>query len=296
MRVTAVMVTYRSGPSAVRALDTLRPAHERGELRAVVVDNDSGDGTADLVAAAHPWAELIRSPRNLGYGRGCNLGFERVGTPYALIMNPDVHISTEDVARLADFLDARPAAGVVVPSTRFAEREYQHAGGLPTPLTVGWGVPPPRRAVLPGDAPFRTDWVCGALMMIRSEAFRQLGGFDPRFFLYFEETDLCRRMMEAGWELWATGEAVAEHGGGGSARAVDPSLRQGACLREHFYPSRYYYLRKHYGPLLALVAETLDLASRAGRDMARVLLRRPSRAEFKTRLAAPLFRLPENPA
>ena len=263
-RVTAVMVTYRSGPAAVRALDPLRPAHERGDLRAVVVDNDSGDDTADRVAAAHPWAELIRGPRNLGYGRGCNLGFERVTTPYALIMNPDVLIRPEDVAKLADFLDARPSAGVVVPATRFAEREYQHAGGLPTPLTVAWGVPPPRRPVMPGDAPFRTDWVCGALMMIRAEAFRDLGGFDPRFFLYFEETDLCLRMLEAGWELWATGEAVAEHIGGGSARAVDPSLRQGACLREHFYPSRYYYLRKHYGALMALFAETCDLASRAG--------------------------------
>jgi GT2 family glycosyltransferase len=290
------MVTYQSGPSAVRALEALRPAHERGELRAVVVDNLSGDGTADLIAAAHPWADLIRGTRNLGYGRGCNLGFERVSTPYVMIMNPDVLIRPEDVARLADFLDGRPRAAVVVPATRFAAREYQHAGGLPTPLSVASGIPPRRRPILPGEAPFRTDWVCGALMLVRADAFREVQGFDPRFFLYFEETDLCRRLLSAGWELWATGAAEAEHTGGGSARTVDPSLNQGGCLREHFFPSRYYYLRKHYGRFLAWLAESLELVVRAGRDAARMVLRRPSRAELRTRLRAPLYRLPENPA
>ncbi|HEX7897795.1 MAG TPA: glycosyltransferase family 2 protein [Planctomycetota bacterium] len=295
-QVTAVMVTYQSGPAAARALDALRPAFDRGELRAVVVDNHSGDGTADLIAQAHPWAELVRSSRNLGYGRGCNLGFERVSTPYALIMNPDVLIAPTDVARLAELLDGRPRAAVAAPATRFAGREYQHAGGLPTPLSVAMGVAPPRRPILPGVESFLTDWVCGAIMLVRAEAFQALRGFDPRFFLYFEETDLCRRLVDQGWEVWATGGALAEHAGGASARTVDPSLRQGSCLHAHYYPSRYYYLSKHHGRFMAWMAESVDLVARAARDVGRVILRRPSRGELRTRLRAPLFRLPENPA
>ena len=230
-RVTAVMVTYQSGPAAARALDALRPAFDRGELRAVVVDNHSGDGTADLIAAAHPWVELVRSPQNLGYGRGCNLGFERVSTPYALIMNPDVLITPADVARLAELLDGRPRAAVAAPATRFAEREYQHAGGLPTPLSVASGKPPRRRPILPGAEPFLTDWVCGAIMMIRSEAFQALRGFDPRFFLYWEEVDLCRRAEHAGFENWVLGEAVARHVVGASSGG---GPRVGAAVARHY--------------------------------------------------------------
>src|SRR5882762_6680124 len=80
--VTAVMVSYASSQVIGETLTPLRAAWKDRLLRCIVVDNASPDGTADLVARDHPWVDLVRSPGNLGYGRGCNLGFERVSTPY----------------------------------------------------------------------------------------------------------------------------------------------------------------------------------------------------------------------
>jgi GT2 family glycosyltransferase len=296
--VTVVMVTYASQAIVGPALATLAPGHARGLLDCVVVDNASPDRTAQVVASEHPWVQLIASPENLGYGRGCNLGFERVTTPYALIMNPDVTIEPAAVERLVCLLEEHPEAGMAAPATRIGAGQYQPAGGLPTPFSLareamgrkaGARGPKP---ILPGTAPYATDWLCGAVMLARSAAFRQVGGFDPRFFLYFEETDLCARMLRAGYGLWAAGDAEASHLGSMSSRTIDPALRDGAYLPEHFFASRYYYLTKHHGRLAAATVEATELAFKGLRDLARSVLRRPAKRELRTRLKAPLFSCP----
>jgi hypothetical protein len=290
--VTALVVTYSSRDTVGAALAALRPARARGWLRVVVVDNASADGTADVVEREHPWAGLVRSPRNLGYGRGCNLGFSRVETPYVLVMNPDVVLEPEAVRAMALFLEERPRAGIVAPSTRLPDGGFQRIGGRSTPwrhILFALGLRDARSELRPGDPPRRTDWLCGAVFLIRSGLFRSLGGFDPRYFLYFEETDLFLRAEKAGWQLWALGSAVASHAPGSSARKVDPALKGGDCLPLHFFPSRFYYWRKHFGLGPALAAETVDLGTKAARDLGRRLLGRPPRRELGFRLQAPLF-------
>jgi len=175
---------------------------------------------------------------------------------------------------------------------------YQHVGGLPTPWSIvarASGIPgrPSRpRTLLPASSPFRTDWLCGAVMLIRTNVIRELGGFDSRFFLYFEETDLCLRTLRAGHELWAVGKARAVHAGGLSARKVDPGLEPGQDLAIHFFPSRYYYLTKHHGRIAAMMTEAAELLVKAVRDVLRPLLGRPFRSELRTRLRAPVFTVP----
>lgn len=298
--VTVVMVSYASSRIIGETLVPLRSAHEDRLLRCIVVDNASPDGTADLVARDHPWVDLVRSPGNLGYGRGCNLGFERVRTPYVLFMNADVIIGADAIRELLRFLESRERVGLAAPATRLGRSDgLQFTEKIFTPWSLVAkatgirGLQPKRRLVRPGEAPFKTDWVCGAVMLARSEAIREVGGFDPRFFLYFEETDLCRRMRAAGWELWAVGAASATHFPGLSAREVDPALAFGECLSDHFYKSRYYYLSKHYGPLAAAASESVELVAKGSRDFLRALLHRPARHELRNRLKAPLFRWPE---
>lgn len=293
-RVTVVVVTYRSIGVVDAALRALRPGYEEGLLQCIVVDNNSPDGTADSVARDHPWARLVRSAENLGYGRGCNLGFEMVETPYVLFMNPDVEFESAEIRRLIRFMETHPKAGIAAPSTSLANGEFQHAGGVVTPRSLwaasfGFAGPPSLRRVVPGTAPFSTDWLCGAIMLLPSGLFRELGGFDRRFFLYFEETDLCVRVRKAGYELWAVGEVSAKHVGGASAKATNPTLRHGDCLAEFYFPSRYYYLIKHHGRPAAFVTEALQLTGMGLRDFARLVLLRPSKRELRTRLQAPLF-------
>jgi hypothetical protein len=258
----------------------------------VVVDNASADGTAEFVEREHPWVRVLRSLRNLGYGRGCNLGALQAETPYVLLMNPDVILEPDSVARLADFLDEHPRAGLVAPCTRLAGGGFQHAGGRSTPwrhIRLMLGGRDARVEVRPGDPPRRADWLSGAVLLVRRGLFRDLGGFDPRYFLYFEETDFCLRAEKAGWQLWMIGSAVALHSPGSSARKVDPALREGDCLPAHYFPSRYYYWKKHFGEGAAMAAEGVDLAAKAVRDFSRRLCGLDPRGELHFRLRAPLF-------
>jgi N-acetylglucosaminyl-diphospho-decaprenol L-rhamnosyltransferase len=295
--VTAVIVTYQSRAMIGRTLDGLREAHQAGLADCVVVDNASSDGTADHVAQAYPWVKLIRSERNLGFGRGCNLGFRHVASPYVLFLNPDAVIERQALCVLMEFMEAHPAAGIAGPATHVGDG-LQKSGYLLTPWVLVKGAlgmvePYPQvREIAPGEPPRPTNWVCGGIMLVRSELFRRLGGFDPRFFLYFEETDLCVRARAAGYELWAIGEAIATHASNTSARKIDPTLAEEGCLSQHYYQSRYYYLTKHHGIVAATCAEVGELMLKAMRDFVRFLGGRGGADKFRRRLRGPVLMFP----
>lgn len=274
-RVSVVIVTYRSRSTIAAALAPLEQAVRHNTIECIIVDNASGDGTADFVATHYPWVRLIRSAENLGFGRGCNAGFAAANSDYVLFLNPDAVIEPTAIQSLLDVLVANPNAAAVGPATLVGPASLaaiseascadgngslQMAGMLPTPRSLIASALhrpnafPARRMIIPGDAPFQTNWICGAIMMFRADAFRALGGFDPRFFLYFEETDLCLRAARAGYELWATGAATARHICGVSARASGEIIESG-CISEHFYRSRAYYLSRNFGPVAATATE-----------------------------------------
>lgn len=281
-RVTAVIVTYQSRTTIALALDGLRPAHDDGVADCVVVDNASSDGTADFVAEHYPWVSVVRSGGNLGFGRGCNLGFRAVSTPYVLFLNPDAVLGPASLRTLLDFMDAREQVGIAGPATATHGGDLHWAGMLLTPrgllrsaLRLGQ-VYPQKRTIKPGEAPFQTNWVCGAVMLIRSSTFRELGGFDPRFFLYYEETDLCLRTERAGMEIWAVGQATAQHTVGVSAKQTGEELSSDeyGCIVEHFYPSRFYYLVKNFGWVSGVVAELAAVSAERAHWAVKALLNR----------------------
>src|SRR5512139_2440690 len=133
LRTTAVIVTYRSRKTIAATLEGCRPAHDAGRLHVVVVDNASNDGTAAFVRGAFPWVEVVDAGGNLGFGRGCNLGFERVRTPYVLFLNPDATLGLESLTELESLLDAHPDVGIVGPGIRYEDGMLQRAGLLTTP-------------------------------------------------------------------------------------------------------------------------------------------------------------------
>jgi GT2 family glycosyltransferase len=269
-------VTYNSARTIGGALRALRRCHDENAARTIVVDNASTDATKTMIEEHAGWATVIHSPGNIGFGRGCNLGLERVDTPHVVLVNPDAELEPAACLTLSNFLDAHTNAGMVAPAVLDTDGTLQHFGGITTPIGVlrravgRYGAAARRRAVAPGDEPFLTDWVCGALFMSPTGFLRGLGGFDPRFFLYFEETDLCRRVTRAGHEIWAVPTAVATHVGGASATPSDQT-RIGGCIAKHFFQSRFYYLRKHFGLLPATGAELGELVIISLRVAARAL-------------------------
>lgn len=257
---TAVIVTFNSRKYVGNALIELRDMNKKGIAECIVVDNNSSDGTADFIAQNHPWITLVRSDRNVGFGRGCNLGFNQVRTPFVLIHNPDAVLDYRNMQILIEFMESHKKAGIIAPAILEGESTFQSAGLMTTPVSILYSnlgssnAMPQKREIIPNRDPFQTSWVCGAMMLIRSDLFRLLDGFDSRFFLYFEETDLCRRAVREGSEIWAIGDSIASHIGGASAESTGQIMGT-SYITEHFYRSRFYYLVKHFGWVRAVGTE-----------------------------------------
>ncbi len=291
-KVTAVVVTYQSERTIREALAGLKKCHEAGLAETIVVDNGSRDRTKEIVEGERSWLRTVESPGNIGYGRGCNLGFEAAATPYLAVVNPDAILEPDTLRVLVEFLESRPNVGMVAPALIESDGGFQSAGSLPRPRDLVRAALPrgagklDRRPIVPGEEPRRVEWLCGALFVVRTELIRRVGGFDPRFFLYWEETDLCKRIGDAGAELWTVGTVSAYHAGGAST-GESKTPRFAGCIAEHYFESRHYYMRKHHGVVAAVVAEITELMVM----FAVVLLGKP-RTTLRARLAGPILKQP----
>jgi len=225
--VSAVVVTFNALPWLERCLESVRG------LDAIVVDHGSTDGTLELLERRFPEVRVLRR-ENRGYGAGLNAGVEASSSPYVLLLNSDAWAEEGAVDQLVAFAEAHRRAGVVGPRSRHPDGSLQHTvRGFPTLWRLATEyfflrkLAPRSRALnafyaagFAHDAPRRADWVMGYAMLIRREAFEVVGGFDEDFFMFSEETDLCRRLWAAGWEVWFTPEAEFTHVGGASHKGL----------------------------------------------------------------------------
>ena len=296
--VTAVIVTYQSARTIGRTLAAARRSYDDHLLDTIIVDNDSTDGTRGIIAREADWARVILADKNNGFGRGCNIGFAHVTSPYTILINPDAVVESAAIRTMLQFMEREPRAGIVAPATLCGEDDgdtlLQHTTSCPTPWTIVRNAIPflRRRStfvpIVPGAAPIRTGWVSGAVLMIRTELVRRLDGFDPRFFLYWEETDLCKRVEDAGFQIWALGTAVARHVVGASSRPEKRFLP----IAKHYFQSRYYYMAKHYGWVAATIAEVIEFTLEAMESLVDVVRGRGLQ-RLRRRLQAPLLSMPQ---
>jgi hypothetical protein len=200
----------------------------------IVVDNASGDGSAEMVEREFPQVKLIASAENLGYAGGNNLGALRASGDFLFILNPDTRLVGDALTRLRDYLLAHPKVGAVGPqllwpdgSVQSSRRRFPTVASmfLESTLLEQWF--PGNRAARryrfedtspTGPAP--VDWVMGAALFIRREAWQAVGPLDETLFMYFEETDWCRRCFEAGWRVHYLPEAKVIHYEGQSSKQV----------------------------------------------------------------------------
>ncbi|MCI0479654.1 glycosyltransferase family 2 protein [Candidatus Uhrbacteria bacterium] len=213
-KVSFVTVCYRT-PNLVRQLLTgLEAASLTFPFEYFVVDN-GGDGTADMVRERFPWAIVLEGHGNVGFGAGNNRAFREAKGEYVMLVNPDLTVFPGEIERLVAFADAEPSAGLVGPRLvnpdRSVQRTFHRFPDSLIPLyrrtrlgRTPWG----RRAVanyLMEDADPSVvrdvDGLFGAAILIRRSALDAIGHFDERFFMYFEDVDLCRRAWEAGWRV-----------------------------------------------------------------------------------------------
>ena len=257
--VRVVVVTYSPGSSLASFLTSLRDAAPAGQSYEVVLaDNGSTDGVP--AAAAGPGVRLLETGGNLGYGRAANLGASGFPGDFLVVANPDLTWSPGALAELLAAAERWPRAGCLGPAIRTPDgRLYPSARAFPSlgrgtgHALLGWCWP-----ANPWTRSYRdeagspeegtTGWLSGSCMLLRREAFEMVGGFDPTYFMYCEDMDLCRRLGEAGWTSVYVPSAVITHTGGHAT-----SRSAGPMLREHHRALFRYLSRQYAGPAYAPV-------------------------------------------
>lgn len=230
-RVTVACVTYNSAPIVPALGITL--ARFRN---VVVIDNGSRDDTLQQLRDHVPHARIIARADNAGFGVANNQAMQQVETEYALLLNPDCQITPDAVDLLEQTLDAHPDAGIVAPqgwrNLTVPQKSWRPAF---------FRSQPPGQYRVP-DHLMAADWLHGSCQLVRTRAFTAIGGFDPAFFLYYEDDDLCLRMQQAGWRCLLQPAAHALHPGGASST---PSARTTFIKQFHYARSRQIALQRY---------------------------------------------------
>jgi N-acetylglucosaminyl-diphospho-decaprenol L-rhamnosyltransferase len=225
--VDVVVVSYKSGAYLRSCIE---PLAGTDLISVIVVDNAGGDGSLDLVKDL-AGVRTIESPFNLGFAGGCNLGWRAGRAPAVLFLNPDATTTSESVLTLARALEKRPRAGAVSPRVLEADgtldyslRRFPRLRSTYAQALFAHRIFPSARWVdeverNPSAYASRhcVEWVSGASLMARRQLLADLGGLDETYFHYGEDKDLCRRIWDAGYEIWYEPEATVTHVGGASA-------------------------------------------------------------------------------
>ena len=254
-----------------------------GTAEVIVVDNASGDGSAERVRDRFPAVHLIANRENRGYAAGNNQGIAAARGRNVMLLNPDTEVPREAVERLEASLAERPHAGAAAPMLAHPDgRPQASVRGFPTPLALLGAVTGLARLVPAGSplaayrpralpaAPAVVDQPMASCLLLRGETLRAVGGFDEAFPMFFNDVDLCWRLRQAGWEIWFVPEARVVHHGGASTRQV----RLAMLWESH--RSLHHYYQKHYRgrliwPLYGLIIAAIYAG--AGARSAVLLLR-----------------------
>ena len=186
----------------------------------IVVDNASTDGTAEYIIQNFPQVRLIRNSINQGYGRACNVGFKNSNAPYTLLLNPDVITNEANILKL---LHTAKTLNNSVISAPVVDKEEHIEGSL----------------VITEDV----EWVVGAAMLFNMKLLREIGLFDENIFLYYEETDLCKRALSAGYKITKCKNILMNHLVGKSSIQ---NTKTEYLKYWHSAWSKFYYNRKHF--------------------------------------------------
>ena len=258
--ITVSIVSYNTRDLLRACLRTLQERQRAGEavLQIVVADNASRDSSLEMVQQEFPTVEAFGTGSNLGFGRAHNLCFERASGRYFFVLNSDTEIEPGALAILRDFMDAHPdvgaAGGQLVwpdgspqasygndPELRGIFYEQTFLGNLMARLC-----PSPRAETPTHDTsePREVEQICGACQFMRSTAYREVGGYDPAYFMYHEDVDLNIHLRRKGWRIFFVPAARIRHHLGGSSQS-DWQTR--ARMVSALNWSRYYYYHRYEG-------------------------------------------------
>ncbi|GBC60677.1 glycosyltransferase family 1 protein [Desulfonema ishimotonii] len=260
--IDIVIVNYNSTDHLLRCLKSIYDHKDNFYVTVYVEDNASADN-ADRISGAFPQVILHKNIENLGFAKAVNQAVEKGRGEYVILLNPDAHVTAGFFKTALDFMDTHQDVGITGPKILDRDGRLQNsARAFPTPLTAFFGRtsflsrhfpknPITSRNLLSlssdGKNPMPVDWVSGACMVVRRKAVRQVGLLDERFFMYWEDTDWCRRMWAKRWKVVYFPRAVIYHYVGGS------SEKRRCRSSYEFHKSVYRLFEKYLPPSLGWI-------------------------------------------
>lgn len=227
----AILVSYNTREQLRDCLAALLD-EQPGSI--VVVDNNSSDGSADMVETEFPTVTVIRNHENVGFARAVNQALRGASAPFVLLLNPDAVMAPGSLRLLTDHLLANANVGAVGPAMKHPDgrlrvlpagrqptlwRVFTHATGLSrlggfSSAFDGWQ----HRAGVHDRAPLAVEWATGGCLLLRTDAVREVGVLSERWFLYAEDLEFCKRLTDGGWRVMHLPSAVVNHRFGSSTR------------------------------------------------------------------------------
>jgi hypothetical protein len=256
--ISVILVSYNTIEMTKKSLNLLLSSIHKLQMKVIVVDNDSKDRSADQLKQEYPDISLIENKKNVGFGRANNQALPYIDSRYVLLLNTDAFVEPDSIAKTVQFMDENPECGilgvkltgrdgVLQPSCRY----------FPTPWNIFLNRTGLKRIFkstkLMDDmhwdhASVRDcDWVPGCYLLIRKEVIDQVGLFDPRYFLYYEEIDLCFAAKKAGWHVTYFPDTTVIHIGGESAKSQGQITSSGRQIESMQIESELLYFRKNHG-------------------------------------------------
>lgn len=241
--VSGTVVAYHNRDEILECLKSVKEQTKGVRLSLFVSDNGSDDGTPAAVRAAFPDVTVIENGANLGFGAGHNKVIPLLSSRYHVMINPDITLQEDAVSKMVSYMEDHPEVGLMMPDIRNPDGTRQI---LPkrdprwSYMILGKFFPAVRRAYCRADeamdAPTEIEFCSGCFMLIRTELFRKLGGFDNRYFLYMEDADLSRQVRKEAKVVFFPGAKVthAWH---------HESAKSGKALKLHIESGRKYFAK-----------------------------------------------------
>ncbi len=237
--LSVIIVNWNAARYLPAALESLFAAQGDLDMEVLLVDNASSDASVSLVREHFPQVQIEVNDKNAGFAAANNQGLAWARGRYILLLNPDTEMPETTLHMLITYLKAHPQAGAVGPRMQARGGKIQGgaAGYDPSPATIfnfstflyrllprrckGLWLP---RSMYKQTEPIEVDWVSGACMMVRRQAYETVGPLDERYFMYSEDVEWCRRIRGAGYNVVCIPQAWIKHHIGGSSRQLGPEF------------------------------------------------------------------------
>jgi len=242
--LSVILVSFNDWIHLEKCLESLRTINPENDLEIVIVDNNSSDGSPDLVKTKFPEVKLICNSENLGFSKANNLGIRASAGEFVLFLNNDTIANAQALTVLLDEMKRNPSIGAVGPALLSGQDTYQVSFGKRIDffsefIQKGFLNLYYAKKLKSDHKDRDVGWLSAACLLVRRKALEEAGCFDENYFLYFEDIDLCYKIRQEDWILRFCPQAQIIHIGGTSTSAVKNSSRY------HYRKSQIYFYRKH---------------------------------------------------